>query len=110
VNKGNFTFEVVHLPITAQFSMTYAIAANDFDRDGDQDILLGGNLYNVKPEVGRYDASYGVFLENKGGLQFEPVKNGKGFKVKGEIRDMGIIDQKLFVSRNRDSVAVFKFN
>ncbi|MFX0556442.1 VCBS repeat-containing protein [Maribacter sp. CXY002] len=110
VNKGNFTFEVMPLPITAQFSITYAIAANDFDGDGDQDILLGGNLYNVKPEVGRYDASYGVFLENKGGLQFEPAKNGKGFKVKGEIRDMGIIDQKLFVSRNRDSIAVFKFN
>ncbi|PIB38238.1 hypothetical protein BFP75_17690 [Maribacter sp. 4G9] len=110
VNKGNFTFEVLPLPITAQFSTTYAIAANDFDGDGDQDIVLGGNLYNVKPEVGRYDASYGVFLENKGGLEFEPTKSGRGFKVKGEIRDMGISDKKLFVSRNRDSIAVFKFN
>ncbi|TLF46867.1 VCBS repeat-containing protein [Maribacter aurantiacus] len=110
VNNGNLTFEVLPLPIAAQFSTTYAIATNDFDGDGDQDIVLGGNLYNVKPEVGRYDASYGVYLENKGGLKFETIKSGKGFKVKGEIRDMGIIDQKLFVSRNRDSLAIFKFN
>ncbi|KAA2219638.1 VCBS repeat-containing protein [Maribacter flavus] len=110
VNNGNLTFEVLPLPIAAQFSTTYAIATNDFDGDGDQDIVLGGNLYNVKPEVGRYDASYGVYMENKGGLKFETIKSGKGFKVKGEIRDMGIIDQKLFVSRNRDSLAIFKFN
>lgn len=109
LNKGNFEFEVIPLPIMAQFSTTYAIVSYDFDGDGDQDIVLGGNLYNVKPEVGRYDASYGVFLENKGGLNFESTKSGKGFKINGEIRDMGIIDRKLFVTRNRDSLTIFKF-
>ncbi len=50
------------LPLEAQFSPVYAAEAGDFNDDGNLDILLGGNLYNVKPEVGRYDASYGSFL------------------------------------------------
>ncbi len=109
INNGNSTFTVQELPVEAQFSPVYAILAHDFDDDGDQDIALGGNLYNVKPEVGRYDASYGVFLENQGGLKFAAQKEGKGFKVKGEIRDMVLDGKTVIVARNRDSLALFKF-
>ncbi len=109
VNKGNFEFSIMELPIEAQFSTIYAIAADDFDKDGDQDIVLGGNLYGVKPEVGRYDATNGVYFENLGGLKFIPHKDGNGFMVKGEIRDFAIEDQKLIVARNSDSLAIFKY-
>ena len=109
INNGNFNFEVKLLPIEAQFSPIYAIAAEDFDNDGDQDIVLGGNLYSVKPEVGRYDASYGVYLENDGNMNFKSFKNGKGFKLNGEIRDISINNKKLIVARNSDSLAIFKY-
>ncbi len=109
INEGNFKFTVQELPVAAQFSTVYAIAAQDFDNDGDQDIVLGGNLYGVKPEMGRYDASYGVFLENLGQLKFKSHTDGKGFSVKGEVRDMVIDDRKLIVARNSDSLAIFKF-
>jgi len=109
INNGDGKFQVQKLPIEAQFSTVYAISIHDFDRDGDQDIVLGGNLYGVKPEVGRYDASYGVFLENQGNLKFVAQKNGKGLKVKGEIRDMVLDGNKVIISRNRDSLALFKF-
>ncbi|NNE76294.1 MAG: hypothetical protein HKN31_04395, partial [Pricia sp.] len=108
-NKGEFKFNVRQLPVEAQFSTIYAIATHDFDNDGDQDIVLGGNLYNVKPELGRYDASYGVYLENSGGMEFKSHSNGNGFKLKGEIRDMAIDGKKLIVARNRDSLAIFNF-
>ena len=52
----------------------------DFDKDGDLDIIAGGNLYNAKPEIGRYDASFGLFLENDGRGKFEVPDNGYGFK------------------------------
>lgn len=108
-NEGDFNFKVQELPIEAQFSTTYAITSHDFDKDGDQDIVLGGNLYNVKPEVGRYDASYGVYLENLGAMKFISHESGSGFNVKGEIRDMVIDEQQLIVARNRDSLVLFKF-
>ena len=109
INEGNLMFTVQELPKEAQFSTIYAVATNDFDEDGDQDILLGGNLYSVKPEVGRYDASYGVYLENMGGLKFKSHIDGNGFVVKGEVRDIIIDGSKVIVSRNNDSLAVFTF-
>ena len=109
VNQGNLKFDVVELPIEAQFSAIYAIATDDFDHDGDQDIVLGGNLFSVKPEVGRYDATYGVYLENEGNMKFKSHTNGNGFFVKGEIRDLLINQNKIIVSRNSDSLAIFKY-
>jgi len=109
INRGDASFEVQKLPVESQFSTVYAIKAHDFDADGDQDIAVGGNLYNVKPEVGRYDASYGVYLENQGDLKFVAKKNGSGFQLKGEIRDIVTFDDKLLVSRNKDSLALFEF-
>ncbi len=109
INDGDFNFKVKQLPKEAQFSPIYAIATDDFDNDGDQDIVLGGNLYNVKPEVGRYDATYGVYLENDGEMNFKSYKDGKGFTLKGEIRDFVINNKKLIVARNSDSLAIFKY-
>lgn len=109
INQGDFKFDVQQLPIEAQFSTVYAITANDFDGDGDNDLVLGGNLYNVKPEVGRYDASYGLYLENKGDGTFVIPKIDSGFKLKGEVRDILLHDNQLIISRNRDSLAIFKF-
>ena len=106
VNNGNYDYAVKELPIEAQFSTIYAIATEDFDSDGDQDIILGGNLYNVKPEVGRYDATRGVYLENLGDLNFKTISNGNGFIVEGQIRDIAITKNKIIVARNSDSLAI----
>lgn len=108
-NQGHGNFKVQELPIEAQFTTIYAIATHDFDADGDQDIVLGGNLYNVKPEIGRYDASYGVYLENLGGMKFKSHIDGNGFMIKGEVRDIVLGDQSLIVARNRDSLAIFNY-
>ncbi|MFK7812755.1 MAG: hypothetical protein AB8B59_09690, partial [Maribacter sp.] len=67
------------------------------------------NLYNVKPEVGRYDATYGVYLENKGNMNFESSSNGKGLKVNGEIRDMAVDKNRLIITRNNDSLAIYNY-
>lgn len=107
-NTGNFTFMPIELPKQVQFSPVYAINHGDFDADGDIDLLLGGNLYRTKPEVGIYDASYGVFLENTPqGFLFHP--GGKGFSVKGEIRSIEINDNTIWVGRNNDTMSAFRF-
>ena len=109
INQGDFNFTLKELPQEAQLSPVYAIESADVDGDGDQDLFLGGNLFKAKPEVGIYDASYGTYLENTGDGNFRSFKDGKGFSVKGEVRDIKAIDKTLFVFRNNDSIATFKF-
>ncbi len=95
INKGNFKFENVDLPKEVQYAPVYAFGFNDFDKDGDTDIVFGGNLYNVKPEFGRYDASYGGYLENQGNMKFKYIEKGSGFSVKGEIRDFIVLKKQI---------------
>ncbi len=109
INKGEMNFEEMELPTEVQFSPIYALSSGDYDRDGDIDIIMGGNLYGVKPEMGRYDGTYGIFLENENNEKFIFHQGGKGFKVKGEIRDIITLEDRVIVSRNKDSLAVFKY-
>ncbi len=108
INEGSNKFTAIELPEEAQFSPMYASEVFDFDNDGDQDIVLGGNLYNVVPEMGIYDGSYGCFLENKDGQYYAP-QDGSGLSLKGEIRDFTIIDNQLIVLSSRDSLRAFRF-
>jgi hypothetical protein len=90
-----------------------AAATGDFNGDGRIDILLGGNLYRVKPEVGRYDASFGHFLEGDGSGGFRVIPPRiSGLRLEGEIRDIRTIDTPsgpmLVVARNNDSLQLFR--
>jgi hypothetical protein len=109
LNDGNYTFSSVDLPVELQFSCMYTSEVFDFDNDGDMDILFGGNQYNVVPEMGIYDGSYGIYLENQGDNKFMTYKDGAGFIVRGEIRDFIVDKNQLTVVRSRDTVQTFSF-
>ena len=114
-NDGKGKFTLRGLPIEAQFSTMYAIEIFDFDRDDNLDILLGGNLYRVKPEAGRYDASFGLFMKGDGKGGFSTVDSkSSGFFVDGQVRDMEVIKigktDFLLVARNNDSIQFLKIN
>jgi len=105
INKGN-SFQLQALPIEAQYAPVYAILVDDFDLDGNEDILLGGNLHKTKPEIGRYDASYGLYLKGDGQNNFTVVSaKESGIKLSGEIRDI----QKV-KTRNGNLVMILKNN
>jgi hypothetical protein len=61
------------------------------------------------PEFGRYDASFGNYLENLGNNNFKNHKTGKGIKINGEIRDIEILGDKIFVTKNNDTLEVYKY-
>ena len=112
MNKGNGTFSIKALPTEAQFSPVYGIAVGDYDGDGKQDILLGGNFYESKPEVGIYDASYGMLLKGDGKGNFTKVpEKQSGFVLEGAVRDIVMIKNKskriVLVARNNNFVKIF---
>ena len=75
------------LPPAAQMAPTYAIIADDLNKDGFTDIWLGGNFYALKPQVGRLNASRGVFLAGNGSRTFTPIPHQQsGIIVEGEVR------------------------
>jgi len=110
-NSGNFQLEA--LPNQAQVSPVFGIVADDLDGDGKIDIWLGGNFYALKPQVGRLNASKGVYLKGRGGKSFtyiSPIESG--IQVGGEVRDVGVIQingsKHLIVARNNARVLLFE--
>ena len=83
------------LPTAAQLSPMYGIAAEDFDKDGNTDILMGGNFYQSKPETGIYDASYGVMLKGDGKGNFTQLPaQQSGINIRGAVRDIVVIESR----------------
>ena len=113
LNDGKSHFTSFALPVQAQFSPVFGILVADLNGDGIQDIFLGGNFFALKPEVGRYDASYGCTLlggkNNK--LTYIPPRES-GLFVKGEVRDIQKIatpkGDRILVARNNDSLQIFR--
>jgi hypothetical protein len=113
MNNGKGKFTIKPLPVEAQFSTVYGIEVNDYDGDGKADILLGGNFYQSKPEVGIYDASYGLLLKGDGRGNFTPVNEKQsGILVKGQVRNITEIKagkNKLTIfAMNNEAPRIFK--
>ena len=114
INNGDQPWELHPLPVRAQLAPTFGIVTYDFDQDGIVDILTGGNFYQSKPEVGRYDASYGSFLKGLGQHRFKSVpSNESGLHLQGAIRDIQVVNTaqgtRIIVARNNDSLVILDF-
>ena len=113
INQGG-SFDIKRLPRQAQISPVYSIEIQDFDKDGHLDAILGGNFYNAKPEVGRYDASYGTFLKGDGTGDFNYITNQSlGLRIDGQVRAITTIktkqDNLLLIARNNESLLTFEY-
>jgi hypothetical protein len=115
-NDGNDKFTIIPLPVEAQFSVLNGMVADDFDGDGNLDVVLNGNDYGTDVSIGRYDALNGLFLKGDGKGNFKPLSilesgiyipgNGKGlaelYNSKGKVL--------VAASQNRDKVKVFELS
>jgi hypothetical protein len=109
-NKGKY--EINNLPMEAQYSPIYSILVSDFDQDGIEDLICGGNQYFVKPQFGRYDASRGWFFKGNLNGNTYTLKNGQDLNVKGQIRDIEqiIINGTTYIlfSKHDDDLEIYK--
>lgn len=113
-NKGDGMFNMRPLPDRVQWAPVLAMTTGDFNYDGKNDLLLGGGIYDVKPSIGgRYDASYGWYLEGSGGGHFSVLDLKKsGFILNGEIRDIEQLNSfgekpLILVSKNDGPLSIF---
>ncbi|MBN1789339.1 MAG: VCBS repeat-containing protein [Bacteroidales bacterium] len=113
INDGAGHFTRESLPLEVQLSSVYAVEVGDYNHDNKPDILLGGNLYNVRPEIGRYDASYGSLLLGDGQGKFRHVPPGvSGFHLTGEVRDILEVTtsrgRMILIAKSNAPLQVFK--
>ena len=114
MNNGQNNFTIKALPAEAQFSKTYGITIWDFNNDGKKDLLLAGNFFPYRTQLGRSDASLGVLLKGKGDGSFEAIPNNElGLYIDGDIRNMVMVqnaskENLLIVAKNNDEVQVVK--
>ncbi|MBK9720456.1 MAG: VCBS repeat-containing protein [Saprospiraceae bacterium] len=115
--KNNGTsFEIIPLPLEAQFSTIQGIAIEDFDQDGILDLVLGGNLFQAEIETTRADASIGLFLKgtkSKAMFSVIPVLQS-GIFIPNDIKDIKSIRSNnkihFLASANNSALVFFKNN
>ncbi|MFC3414268.1 VCBS repeat-containing protein [Algoriphagus hitonicola] len=77
------------LPTLAQAFPIYAIQVTDVNRDGIQDLVLGGNNRQSRIRVGNLDAGFGLVLQGKSDGGFEILGPADaGFSIKGDIKSI----------------------
>lgn len=108
--------EVSTLPLRAQFSPVYGIAAVDLIGDNQPEMIFSGNLLETKPMAGPYDAGFGtvVTLNLDDDLVSYPAAVS-GLNIPGSGRGMITIerangDTLVIVARNNDSPLFFQVN
>lgn len=72
-NEGNGKFSLVPLPLRAQVSALNGMITDDFDGDGNLDIMINTNDYGIDVSIGRYDALKGLVLKGNGNGEFTPL-------------------------------------
>jgi enediyne biosynthesis protein E4 len=96
------------LPLEAQLSPVFAIEVLDLDNDQTVDIVLGGNYYKLKPEIGRLDGFNGGYFKGQGDGTFIFVSaTASGIRISGEVRDIAQFDKHLIFARNNLPIISF---
>lgn len=108
-------FEYMQLPNLAQVSSIQKVLSDDFNRDGNTDLLIVGNMFDAEVETTRYDASNGLLLLGDGSGKFE-AQNAlySGFYAPMNAKDAATITSSdghkmVIVANNNQRPSVFKY-
>ena len=109
ISDDSLNFKKAILPVDVQFSTTNAISIADYNNDSFKDVLIGGNLYRVKPEMGKYDAQYGLVLLGDKDGKFKKMNSiESGINFIGQVREFLSIDNYLFVLNNDEKIQTYQ--
>ncbi|MBR9920755.1 MAG: VCBS repeat-containing protein [Bacteroidetes bacterium] len=110
-NEGD-SYRVEVLPKEAQMAPVNGIVVEDFDQDGEADLLLVGNHFGAEVETTRADAGIGLLLKGTD-TGFNPVDlAASGFFADRDAKHMQVIQlangsKAILVANNNDQVQAF---
>ncbi|MEP6596328.1 MAG: VCBS repeat-containing protein, partial [Ginsengibacter sp.] len=113
-NDGNGKFTIAALPVQAQISVLNGLAVDDFDRDGNLDVVINGNDFGTEVTVGRYDALNGLLLKGNGKGNFSPLSIlQSGIYIPGNGKALATLKSNkgnylIAASQNKGALKVFK--
>jgi len=92
INTGR-GFQARELPREAQLAPAFSVNVGDFDGDGNEDVFLSQNFFDVQPETSRIDAGLGLWLQGDGTGRLDAVPSARsGVRVFGEQRGAALGD------------------
>jgi len=94
INEGDGNFTMQPMTAFAQLSCINASTMLDFDKDGDLDLITGGNRFEFIPQYSRLDASLATIWENQGNGNFTQIPDKlSGLQADKEVRSILSFDQ-----------------
>lgn len=113
VNNKGTGFTAKSLPDYTQISVLKSAQVLDANKDGNKDLIVGGNFYGTDAEFGRYDASIGALLLGDGNLNFQVIPPAEsGFIIPGNVQHIAPItigdEQYYWIVRNNDLSSLMK--
>ena len=110
LNTGE-SLEKIDLPAEVQFAPAFGCSLADFDGDGNEDIYLAQNFFNVDSESSRHDAGLGLVMLGDGKGGFRALSSTEsGVAILGQARGSVVSDFNgdgrvdLFTAQNNDRV------
>lgn len=103
-------FESIPLPKLAQISTIQGIVIQDFDHDGEKEIAVAGNYFQVEIETTPADASIGLMMKYKDGKFYCVDNSESGIFLPRDVKDLKKIniagDYALLVSNDDESMQI----
>ena len=114
INNGEMSFDIKRLPEIAQWSPIVDMVIDDYDKDGNLDIVIAGNMHDTEPETPSYDAGRGLLLNGNGDGTFTTSNliQHSGLNISRNVRavekiKLGTNQKGLLVANNNGKVQLF---
>ena len=92
-NNGKGGFELIPLPRLAQIAPSFGVVLQDFDGDGNLDIVMTHNFYPNQIETGPFAGGLGLYLRGDGKSNFVPTgPTESGIFVPDDARSLAVTD------------------
>ncbi|MEL6942633.1 MAG: VCBS repeat-containing protein, partial [Bacteroidota bacterium] len=113
INQPDGGFRIEYLPAVAQQFPILDMSIRDLNKDGFEDAILVGNIYNTEVETPRWDAGSGLVLYGDQRANLVAQKNARNeLYIDGNVKSLLSIQHGgkdyLIAGRNNDLLRIFE--